>query len=248
MRIPTRLIVGIGNIGKQFKYTRHNIGFEVIEHFANRQRDEPIEWKETNAGRVGSTSVRFSTRSNDLDLIDLSSKRRRETTIKEGVPYPSMRCTMLLPSTFVNRSGSAVLQTIQRDRLKLRTNAMSMNGMDELIVVTDDVNVPFGQIRMRPSGGHGGHNGLRDITSRLGTNKYVRLRIGVGQADNGVALDKHVLGKFSSNEMKLLPSVLNFASDVLSVYIHRGYNAAGTVANSWDLDKYHSVLKEGKDC
>ena len=110
----------------------------------------------------------------------------------------------------------------------------------------DEVNVPFGQIRMRPSGGHGGHNGLRDITSRLGTNKYVRLRIGVGQADSGVALDKHVLGKFSSNEMKLLPSVLDFASDVLSVYIHRGYNAAGTLANSWDLDIYHSVLKEGK--
>ena len=233
-------MVGIGNVGKQYKHTRHNIGFEVIEHFKNRHSTESIEWKETNAGRVGTTSFRFDAHSKDL--VDLSSKRRRETTIKEGVPYPSMNCTMLLPSTFVNRSGSAVLQTIQRDRLKLRTNAMSMNGMDEMIVVTDDVNVPFGQLRMRPSGGHGGHNGLRDITSRLGTNKYVRLRIGVGQADNGVALDKHVLGKFSSNEMKLLPTLLDFASDILLVYMHRGYNASGTIANSWDLDTYRKII------
>lgn len=237
MKIPTRLVVGIGNVGKQFTLTRHNVGFEVVEHFAKRCRES--EWRETNAGRVRTSTFRFDT--NGLDLVDLSSKRRRETTLKEGVPYPSVRCKMLLPSTYVNRSGSAVLQTIQQERLKLRTNAMSTNGMDEMIVVTDDVNVPFGQIRMRPSGGHGGHNGLRDITSRLGTNKYVRLRVGVGEANSGVALDKHVLGKFSSSEMKTLPSVLDFCADVLLVYLHRGYNAAGTIANSWDLDTYRRV-------
>eukprot|EP00939_MAST-03C_sp_MAST-3C-sp1_P002984 g2984.t1 len=251
-RLPKRLIVGLGNPGKEYKNTRHNIGFEVLERFQEAYVPRMVEnvddaraWSsELNAGRTARAIVSFNAfRSTSLDLVDLRSDRRRKLTEDEGVPYPSTELGLLLPDTFMNRSGSAVLQAIQREKLKLKRNMQSLNQMDELIVVTDDVNIPFGECRMKPRGGHGGHNGLRDISSRIATDRYIRMRVGVGD-NKSVALGAHVLGKFQPHEKEQMPDLTDFVCELLRVHVHRGFDAAANISNSWSLSDFLALKRK----
>ena len=114
---------------------------------------------------------------------------------------------------------------------------MSENKMDEMLVVYDDLAVPFGRMTMKPKGGHGGHNGIRDIIKRVGHDKFPRLRIGIGgQGGRGDGGIDHVLSRFDVQEQKKLPALLDFTCAVLRVYLHRGFPAAARVANSPNAD------------
>ena len=133
------LIAGLGNPGRTYAGTRHNIGFEAVLAFANKHRLEfhqRLKWKAGVAeGRIG-----------DADVI------------------------LMMPLTFMNESGAAVAPALRYLNVDL----------SRLLVIVDDIAIPVGQIRIRTDSSSGGHNGLKSVEEHLQTNRFARLRIGVG--------------------------------------------------------------------
>ncbi len=164
-----KLIVGLGNPGTKYEFTRHNIGFRVIDELARRHAismdaEKFHAW--FGSGMIGEEKV-----------------------------------VLLKPTTFMNRSGSAVLAAGRFYRLEFA----------DLLVITDDVALETGQLRMRAKGSSGGHNGLGDIITRIGTDAFCRLRFGVGQP-LGSQVD-YVLGRFHEDEEAIVgPAILKTAN------------------------------------
>lgn len=146
-----------------------------------------------------------------------------------GVPFESRRygdmarirvknCELILlkPSTFMNLSGVAVRYWMNKEKLPL----------ENLLVVVDDMALPFGTIRIRKQGSDAGHNGLKNIASELGTQNYARLRFGIGNGfPKGAQID-FVLGKFPPEEMALMPEVLKKAADAVKAFCLSGVDFA----------------------
>ena len=128
---------------------------------------------------------------------------------------------ILLPLTFMNLSGEAVALTMSYWNIDL----------SRLLVVSDDVDIPLGQLRMRINSGAGTHNGLKSVEEHLQTNRYARLRIGVGDRAEG-DLASHVLGRFSEEEEKLIPDVLERAVQAVEIWLDKGLTSAMNFANS----------------
>lgn len=126
----------------------------------------------------------------------------------------------LLPATYMNNSGEAVRSCIDYYEIPI----------EDLIIVADDIALPFGKIRLRPQGSSGGHNGLKSIEAYLRTQYYARLRIGVGDREHGDLAD-YVLGRFSADESSKLPEIVNKAVAVLETWILNGISAAMQSAN-----------------
>lgn len=167
------LIVGLGNPGKKYAMTRHNMGYLVVEGMAQTLgvalREESK--LKVNAGRASAGGVNYH---------------------------------LVQPTTYMNDSGLAVRKYC--DYYKI--------AAEQVLVVVDDIALPFGEMRIRNEGGTGGHNGLKSIQAHLGTNRYPRLRVGIGDRDQGELTD-HVLGGFSKKEVESLPLVLHKAIQVL---------------------------------
>jgi PTH1 family peptidyl-tRNA hydrolase len=209
----------------------------------------PIEFK--NDKTVSGEITHFQSKFDDsetvepslgLDLIDRISERRRNKTIEEGVPYPLVDVSVLLPDTLMNLSGTAARKFVDKNKFRLKKNPDALNRGDELVVVVDDIALPLGTCRWKSRGSHGGQNGIRDIIKRLGTERFARLRVGVGPADGGPIsgdVAKYVLGDFNAIEQDQLKGVLQTASEYLRVYLHRGVAAASQIANN--------QKKKGKD-
>lgn len=153
-----RLIVGLGNIGSEFHRTRHNVGFAVCRLFAseylskmNSSGQKP-EWKLNKGSKcyLLQDSLEFSQESSlGLDLVDSISERAKEKTKTNGVPFPQIKLAMTLPTTLMNNSGQSVVLYTKRNGFRLK-NPGSKNMMDELLVVHDDISIPFGEIRFSP--------------------------------------------------------------------------------------------------
>lgn len=112
---------------------------------------------------------------------------------------------LLKPSTYMNRSGRPVLYWLNKEKIEL----------ENLLVVTDDVALPLGQLRMRPKGGAGGHNGLTDIIETLGTDQFARLRFGIGSDFPMGFQSQYVLGKWETDELELVRSQINVAAEMV---------------------------------
>ncbi len=187
-----KLLVGLGNPGKKYEQTRHNVGFMVADKVA---RQNQIAIKKNGyqgiygVGRVAST----------------------ETTI-------------LLPQTFMNNSGASV-------NAAFRSLGISPG---DLIVIYDDLDLPFGRLRIKKEGGHGGHNGIRDIIAVLGIRDFVRVRVGIGRPEFG-DITGHVLSSFSSNEQKLLPQLLDAAAQATEKILADGVFEAMNTFNNFNL-------------
>lgn len=169
------LIAGLGNIGAEYKQTRHNAGFRVVEKWA---ADSGAEFE---SNRYGSTAeVRFKGRT----------------------------FVLLKPSTYMNLSGKAVKYWMDKENVPVAN----------LLVVVDDIALPFGTIRMRLKGSDGGHNGLKDIDRVLGGNNYARLRFGIGgDFPKGFQID-YVLGEWTADEQKELPFLLDEAAEAIKAF------------------------------
>ena len=128
---------------------------------------------------------------------------------------------LLKPSTFMNRSGKAVRYWMQKKKII----------QDNLLIVLDDLNLPFGSQRLRAKGKDGGHNGLKDIDQMLGGNKYARLRIGIGSDYNKGGQVNFVLGKWSNDETKQLPEILKLAAETTKGFGTIGINHTMTQFN-----------------
>lgn len=129
---------------------------------------------------------------------------------------------LLKPSTYMNLSGKAVNYWLQAEKIK----------QENLLVVLDDLALPFGSLRMRKQGSDGGHNGLKSITESLGNNSYARLRIGISDAfSKGHQID-YVLGKWKATEEKELPFIEDKAIDAIKAFVTMGPDRAMNIANT----------------
>ena len=152
------LIVGLGNPGKEYSKTRHNIGAFVVECFV-RFLGVSMKSSAKLDGLIGST------------LID------------------EKKVIFLIPTTYMNLSGKAVRKCIDYYTIAL----------SNVLILSDDTYIPFAEVRLKMGGSAGGHNGLKDIENCLGTNKYPRLRIGIGEKQTEDLAD-YVLQRFSKEE------------------------------------------------
>ena len=132
--------------------------------------------------------------------------------------------TILMPQTFMNCSGASVNAAYK---------SLGVSSGD-LIVIYDDLDLPFGRLRIKVDGGHGGHNGLRDIISVVGCRDFIRLRIGIGKPEHD-NITGHVLSRFSPNEQKLLPQLIDTARDAVEKILTDGTNVAMNSFNSYNL-------------
>ena len=175
------LIVGLGNIGEEYRNTRHNIGFMVLDALAKASN---IVFKD---GRYGATAT-FSTKGRQLLLLK--------------------------PSTYMNLSGNAVRYWMQQEKIPL----------ENVLIVVDDLALPFGSLRLKGKGSDAGHNGLKHIAATLGTQNYARLRFGIGnEFPKGGQID-YVLGQFEENDMKLMPERLEMAGEIVKSFCLAGLN------------------------
>ncbi len=180
---PTWLLAGLGNPGKQYERTRHNIGFMVADEIAGRLQ--------------GSGTLRRF----DAEIM--------ERTTSLG------RVIMLKPQTFMNLSANAVAPALRWYRV----------SHDHFLVIYDDLDLPFGRIRLRPSGSSGGHNGVESIVKSLGTDRFPRLRLGIGRSDHSSTVG-YVLSRFTRDEEKELKEVVSRAADAALVWHFQGIDAA----------------------
>lgn len=188
------LVVGLGNPGREYASTRHNVGFKVLDALLD----------------LRSTEVSNASFSTDR-LGDVATIRVR-----------GHQLVLLKPSTFMNLSGRAVDYWLKKEKIPV----------DNLLVVSDDIAIPFGTLRLRKSGSDGGHNGLKDIASVLQTQGYARLRVGVGgDFARGHQVD-YVLGEWGETELKTLPEVLAAAAKAVEDIAFMGIDRAMNTVNS----------------
>jgi peptidyl-tRNA hydrolase, PTH1 family len=149
--------------------------------------------------------------------------RQRDASNVVGGRYRGLDLTLVKPLTYMNESGLAVRKALARDHAPLQ----------DLLIVADDFALPFGKLRFREGGSHGGHNGLRSIVDELGTEKFSRLRIGIGEPGRDVI--DHVLSKFEPDERARLDELLDAAADAVEAWARVGTSKAANTFNKFEL-------------
>ena len=178
------LIVGLGNPGREFEKTRHNLGFMLVDLIAERSRSQVK--REECRSLVGRTQI-------DNQKVEL-----------------------VKPQTYMNQSGEAVNCLINKED----------RSVEKLVVISDDLALPFGTIRIRPRGTHGGHKGLRSIIDCLGTQDFIRVRIGI-MPEHPVADTKNfVLENFSKTELAAVEKILDVSANAVTSIITEGAERA----------------------
>jgi peptidyl-tRNA hydrolase, PTH1 family len=201
------VIIGLGNVGRQYEFSRHNIGFEVVDLLAARHNLSFVPGKGDFFQATSQSSIPvkpvvglgvFGWLS---QIFGGKSSVSEETTTEDAVL--SFAGTLLKPTTLMNRSGNATRQAL---------DLFSVTPQ-QLIVVIDDFHLPLGKLRLRKSGSDGGHNGLRSIISALGTDNFPRLRVGIGPKPTQSDIVEFVLGQFDDSEKTLKKSAVDRAAD-----------------------------------
>jgi peptidyl-tRNA hydrolase, PTH1 family len=149
--------------------------------------------------------------------------RQRDASNVAMGRFRGLDLTLVKPLTYMNDSGLAVRKVLARDHAPL----------SDVLIVADDFALPFGKLRFREGGSHGGHNGLRSIIDELGTEKFSRLRIGIGEPDRA-AVD-HVLSTFAPEEASRLDELLDAAADAVEAWARDGTNKAANRFNNFEL-------------
>ena len=175
-----KAILGIGNPGKNYVNTRHNIGFQILDLFAQKYNLEFIPSK-NNYWYVESSFTTF--------------------------PF-----FLIKPTTYVNNSGLVVLELIEKYKLSL----------NNILVIVDDVNLPLGEIRIRKSGGDGGHNGIKSIIYHTESLEFPRIRVGIANGEKINNLADFVLSEFSDKETDILKDSFNLVIKLIENFIIGG--------------------------
>ena len=181
------IIAGLGNPSKEYKNTRHNIGFDVIDCIADK---------------------------NGIDVTTIKHK----ALIGKGM-IGSEKVILVKPQTYMNLSGESLIDVCQYYKIDIE---------EELIVIYDDIALDVGAIRVRKEGSAGGHNGMKSIIQHLGTDKFMRIRMGVGEKPKGYDLADYVLGHFTQAERELMDAgavdALNAVELIMSDGISKAMN------------------------
>lgn len=149
--------------------------------------------------------------------------RNKDAAATVGGRFKGLDLALVKPMTFMNESGIAVRKILARERAPL----------PEMLVVVDDFSLPFGKLRFREGGGPGGHNGLRSIIDELGTERFSRLRVGIGEPGRGFV--DHVLSTFAPEERLRLDELLDAAADAVEAWARDGVNKAANRFNAFEL-------------
>ncbi|MEC7090866.1 MAG: aminoacyl-tRNA hydrolase [Pseudomonadota bacterium] len=165
-----QLIVGLGNPGEKYQYTRHNIGYMAIDNIVSAQQDYKIKKK--------FNSIIYET------IIDKN------------------RIILIKPETYMNNSGDAVFQIANFYKIDSKN----------ILVLHDELDIPFGKIRIKSGGGNAGHNGLKSISKKI-DNNYTRVRLGIGHPGNKEGVNGHVMGNFTGSEKEKLNQILNYLTN-----------------------------------
>lgn len=142
----------------------------------------------------------------------LSAHKARATVAETRMSPGAPRLVLAQPVSYMNTSGGPVSALLKYYDL----------GLENLVVVHDEIDLPFGVIKLKRGGGEGGHNGLRDITKALGTKDYIRVRVGVGRPPGRMDTADYVLKRFSGAEAKELPLVIGDAADAVEMLSTKG--------------------------
>ena len=193
-----KLIVGLGNPGREYRETRHNVGFMIVDEIARRH------------------SLTLALAPSQVPDAFIAKK------------YGAEPLLVAKPLTFMNRSGDAVAALSHYYDI----------APADLLVVVDEVALPFGRLRARPRGSAGGHNGLKSVIDRLGTTEFPRLRLGVGRGDSRRDLADHVLSKFESDEQAVLEEFITRAADAAEMFAAAGIEKVMNAYNPGATDPY----------
>ncbi|KAJ1263923.1 hypothetical protein BS78_09G223600 [Paspalum vaginatum] len=184
------LFVGLGNPGRMYKGTRHNVGFEIIDAIA------------------------------EAEGISISSKQFKALVGKGLIgDAPIM---LAKPQTFMNASGESVGQLVSYFKIPL----------NQLVVIYDDLDLPFAKMRLLPKGGHGGHNGMRSIIDHLKSRSFPRLRIGIGRPPEELGAISFVLQSFTKQEKDELEVTFQKGLQAARIMVHEGFNKSATFVNT----------------
>ncbi len=188
-----KLIVGLGNPGEQYQYTRHNAGFWFVQHLAQQ-----------------------------FNISLAHDKKFHGVTGRGQIHGHDVR--LLLPLTFMNKSGQSVVPMINFYNI----------ANDEILIAHDELDIAAGSIKLKTAGGHGGHNGLRDITPHIG-NDFHRLRVGIGHPGHKSKVSGHVLSKAAPNEQIAIDSALSAAFEALPLLLDGKIERAREHINGFKL-------------
>ena len=181
-----RLIVGLGNPGRDYAETRHNAGFMVLDRLARRWG---AEWKQDKAHK--------------------------------GLLAAGPGVLLIKPQTFMNNSGECVGPIMRYYKY----------APEQVLCVYDDTDLPMGSLRLRQAGSSGGHNGIKSLIAHLGSEKFPRVRVGVGAAGQKQMIG-HVLGKFAPDERPAMDTCLDKAADAVETLLKEGFEAAANKFNT----------------
>jgi len=174
-----KLIVGLGNPGREYRDTRHNVGFMVVEEIARRYA---LQWAQAPS-----------------QVPDAFIAKR----------FGTEPVLLAKPLTYMNLSGDAVAALMRYFDVPA----------EDVLIVVDEADLPFGKLRARARGSAGGHNGLKSIIERLGTTEFSRLRLGVGRGDDQRKLSDHVLSIFERGQRAELESFITRAADAAEMFV-----------------------------
>lgn len=190
--MATKLIVGLGNPGPKYLWTRHNAGFMVLDRLAH--------------------------------AIGASVARKSFSGVFGEAAWHGERLLLLKPQTYMNLSGRSVAEALRFHKLPLT----------DTIVIHDDLDIPFGRVKVKEGGGHGGHNGLRSLVQELGGAGFVRVRVGIGRPVHGDVVN-YVLTNFSQGEMADSAHLLDGTLDLLESLLTAGLPKTMSLYNNKDL-------------
>ena len=179
------IIVGLGNPGREYENTRHNVGFMTLDQLA---------------------------KAGGIDILE----KKHKALIGKGM-IDGKKVVLAKPMTYMNLSGESVRELVDFYKIDETT---------ELIIISDDVSLPPGQLRVRKKGSAGGHNGLKNIIQHLGHDQFVRLRMGVGEKPAAYDMKDYVLGHFSGDDRKLIDEATKRGADCIRMIMEQGPDAA----------------------
>jgi peptidyl-tRNA hydrolase, PTH1 family len=193
MTLDTYLLIGLGNPGRQYRDSRHNVGFMLIDRIIVRLNAQGLK---------------------------VQSKAIVTTALHEG-----RKLILAKPQTYMNLSGQSAHALLNFYKLP----------MENMLVAHDDLDIPFGTIRIRPKGGPGGQGGMASTIQQLGTQDFPRLRIGIGRPPGRMDPADYVLQNFSREEAKLLSEIIDRAADAALTFVVDGLNKA--------MNKYNGSIE-----
>ncbi len=188
------LIAGLGNPGREYRESRHNFGFMVLDRLAER--------------------------------LNVQFDKEQQKALVTTVPYEGRKLLLVKPITYMNESGRAVVPLMRYYKIP----------QERLFVIHDDMDLPFGTLRVRPNGSNGGQKGMGSIITQLGSQDFCRLRCGIGHPPGQMEVVDFVLNKFSKEDSELLPIVLDKAASCVLDFVTQGY--------TWCMNHYNGPVEK----